>query len=442
MLRDYQQELYDRTRSAFARGRRRVLVVAPCGAGKSYIFLEMARACMGQVLVLTHRKELGRQHRQLVREMGLTNVRVEMVTTEYHRMTEHATPKLLIVDEAHLSYSSTWASVVNYYDTYTVGFTATPVRLDGRPLGDIYEELVQGVGVRELIEEQYLAPVRYFVPLTVDVSRARISRGDFSVPDLEYIMGNRAIYGNIINSVKYICREKQCIAYCVSIRHAELTAAKFTDAGISAEVISSQMADSLREKLMGEFLEGKFQILCNVGIISEGISLENVSCCLLLRPTLSHALYWQQAMRCMRYAPYKKAYILDFVGNYTRNPLPDEDVVWELNRVPKKTPLLTGEGDFRVRVCPGCYRTFPTADTCPYCGKVYPLSPREIQAHEEIRLAELEEEEKLRLQEEKKRLRMEVGRARTYPELLRLARQRGYDPAWARMVWNGRRRNT
>lgn len=440
-LRPYQEDLYKKAQAAFLQGKRRVLIVAPCGAGKSYIFCEMAKNCPGEVLVLTHRQELLRQHRDLIKGMGLHNVRIEMVITEAHHMAEHQPPKLLIVDEAHLSNTNTWASVVRHYDTATVGFTATPVRLDGRPLGDIYDDLIQGVDVKWLIAHNYLAPVRYYAPLTVDVEKVRISRWDFNGSDLEYVMGNQAIYGDVIQSVKAICAHcRQIIAYCVSLKHGDLVKKSLTEAGIPAETINSKMIATERARIMDRFRKGEFRVLCNVGIISEGVSLDNVDCCLLLRPTMSHALYWQQAMRCMRYQPGKQAMILDFVGNYTRNPLPDEEVKWELNNTPRKKERVNGNGDFSVRVCPSCYRTFATAPKCPYCGNDYPLHPREIEAHENIRLAEIAEEEKQRVIKERKKMRREVGQARTYAELLKIAHDRGYKPAWARMVWNNRKR--
>jgi superfamily II DNA or RNA helicase len=134
MLRDYQQDLFNKTSEAFAQGYRRPLVVAPCGAGKSYLFAEMIRRTRGEVLVLTHRQELKRQHEELLQNLGITNARVAMVLTEYNRLGKYPVPALIVTDEAHLSKSNSWQKVIEYYNTYTVGFTATPTRLDGRPL--------------------------------------------------------------------------------------------------------------------------------------------------------------------------------------------------------------------------------------------------------------------------------------------------------------------
>ena len=441
MLREYQARLYRATGEAFKQGYKRPLVVAPCGAGKSYIFLEMARNCPGQVLVLVHRRELLNQHKLLFQREGITNARVEMVFTEVNHMTERGRPNLLILDEAHLSRSNTWMTVIEHYDTYTVGFTATPVRLDSKPLGSIFDTLIQGVTVPWLIQNKYLAEFDYYAPVTIDVSKARVSNGEFVQSDLATIMGNKAIYGDVVRAYKEIAHGKKAIAYCVSVEHAKQVAQQFRDAGYPATYLAAETPNARRDQVMSEFRNGWYKVLCNVGIISEGISIDDVMCCLLLRPTQSHALYWQQAMRCLRYQDGKRAMILDFVGNYTRNPMPDDDVVWSLESVPPKPKRMTDSGDFTVRVCPECYRTFKTASRCPYCGAEYPLTRREIEAREDVELRRIAQEDKERIAQEKKRLRQEVGQAKTFAELLKIASARGYKRSWAMMVWRGRQRN-
>lgn len=181
---------------------------------------------------------------------------------------------------------------------------------------------------------------------------------------------------------------------------------------------------------MEDFRSGKIDILCNCTLLSEGISIDEITCCIMLRPTESVALGVQQMMRSMRYMPGKTARILDFVGNYTRIGLPDDDREWSLGEPLKRKPRLDGEGNFYIRSCPECYMTFKTAPVCPYCGAEYPLHPREIKAKEDIELARISAEETARIAEEKKRMRMEVGRARTYPELMKIAKERGYSQGW------------
>ena len=402
----------------------------------------MIRRTVGEVLVLTHRQELKQQHEQLLRDLGIKNARVAMIMTEANRLGKYDTPALIVADEAHLSRSNSWVKVIDHYDTWTVGLTATPIRLDGKPLGDIYDTLITGVDTKWLIEHKRLAPYEYYAPSVVDTSGLRTVCGDYVVSDLEQLMNERAIYGNVVQTYNRLAQGERSIAYCVSVRHAARTAEAFNSAGIRAEVLSAGTPAALRAKLMDDFRAGKITVLCNVGIISEGVSIDEVTCCMLLRPTESIALGIQQMMRCMRYLPGKTAKIIDFVGNYTRVGLPDDDREWSLEKPVAKRKLLDENGNFYIRSCPECFMTFATAPVCPYCGAEYPLHPREIKAHEEIELARITAEEMAKVEAEKKKSRQEQGRAQSFEELVKLGRQRGYkNPAfWASQVMRGRRK--
>ena len=439
-LRDYQQDLYTKTQAAFRGGSRRVLVTVGCGAGKSYIFAKMAEQARGPVLVLTHRRELLEQTGRLFSDFGI-KARISMVLTEAKRLGEHERPALIITDESHLSRSTSWMRVLDYYKTYTVGFTATPVRLDGKPLGDIYDELVTGVSVRWLIENKRLAPYEYYAPTVVETDGLRVQMGDYVIRDLEQLMTDRAIYSDVLKSWERLARGQKTIAYCVSVKHAKETAALFCAAGYPAVEIDGSTPPRKRTEIMQDFREGKIMVLCNVGIISEGVSIDDVTCCLLLRPTESHALYWQQGMRAMRYQPGKVATIIDCVGNYSRNPLFDADVEWSLTQSLRKTPRINAEGDFYIRTCERCYKVFKTAPICPYCGYEYPLHPREIKAHEDVELARITAEQAEEAERQRRQARIEQGRARTFEELLAIGRAKGYkNPAfWAQQVLRGRR---
>ena len=365
MLRDYQRDLYIQTVAAFRRGCRRPLVVAPCGAGKSYLFAEMVRRTYGEALVLTHRQELKAQHEKLFEEQGITNARVSMILTEANRLGQYKKPALIITDEAHLSRSNSWMKVIEYYNTWTVGFTATPIRLDGKPLGDIFDAIVEGVDVKWLIDNQRLAPYEYYAPTLIEPDGLRKVAGDYVVSDLEQLMTGRAIYGDVIRSYQSFAPGERSICYCVSIKHAGETADAFNSVGIRAAAISSGTPAGRRAEIMADFRAGRITVLCNVGIISEGVSIDEVSCCMLLRPTESVALGIQQMMRCMRYLPGKTAKIIDFVGNYTRIGLPDEPRKWSLDKPMPRRKQLNEAGDFYIRSCPECFMTFKTAPTCP-----------------------------------------------------------------------------
>ena len=402
----------------------------------------MAERTRGEVLVLVHRQELKAQHEHLFAEHGIKNTRVAMILTEANRLGEHPTPALIVADEAHLARSNSWMKVLEYYNTFTVAFTATPCRLDGKPLGDVFEALVEGVDAKWLIQHGMLSPYEYYAPTLVETDGLRTLAGDYVISDLEKLMTERAIYGDVIKSYQRLAPGARSIAYCVSVKHAQQTADAFNAAGIKAEAISAGTPEKRRQVIMADFREGRITVLCNVGIIAEGVSINEVTCCMLIRPTESIALGVQQMMRCMRYLPGKTATIIDFVGNYTRVGLPDDDREWSLSKPVSKKRQHNENGDFYIRTCPECFSIFATAPVCPMCGAEYPLHPREIKAHENIELQRITAEEQARVEAEKKKARREQGRAQTFEELIQIGRARKYKnpAAWAAMVMRGRRR--
>ena len=399
----------------------------------------MAERTKGNVLVLTHRQELLDQTKALFDANGI-NARFSMVLTEANRLGQYETPRLIIVDEAHLSRANSWVKVLDYYNTSVASFTATPIRLDGKPLGDVYDTLVTGPSVKYLIENHCLSPFEYYAPTVVETDGMRVQAGDYVIKDLEQLMTDRAIYSDVLKSWERLAKGKKTIAYCVSVKHARETAEMFRNAGYPAEAIDGGMSPQKRKEIMDDFREGRLLILCNCAIISEGVSIDDVSCCLLLRATESHALFWQQGMRAMRYSPGKVATIIDCVGNYTRNPLFDADVEWSLKQSVKKQKRFDEEGNFYVRMCPNCFMTFKTAPRCPHCGSEYPLHPRELKAHEEIELKRITAIEAEEAAKKRKQMRMEIGMAKTLPELLAIAKERGYSPQWAYMILKSRKR--
>lgn len=403
------------------------------------MFAKMVADSRSDVLILTHRQELKNQHEELLQSLGLKNYRIAMIMTEAHRLGRYKRPNLIVADEAHLSMANSWQKVIEYYDTYTVGLTATPVRLTGKPLGDVYQDLITGVSVKELIAAGRLAPYEYYAPFTVEADGISVRQGDYVLSELDKLMNDRAIYGNAVESWKKLASGGKTIAYCVSVKHAEKVAEAFNLAGIKAVAVSGNSKN--REQIMQDFRDGKFTVLCNCALISEGVSIDDVTCCLLLRPTESLALHIQQSQRCMRYMTGKQAIIIDCVGNYTRHGLPDDDREWSLSQSVSKRKQVDEMGNLTIRTCPECFMIFKTADRCPYCGTQYPLSPREIKAKEEIELARITAEEMAAVEAAKKKARMEQGMARTFPELVRIGRERGYkNPSgWAMMVMRGRK---
>jgi len=333
--------------------------------------------------------------------------------------------------------------VLDYYDCRVIGLTATPTRLTGDPLGAVYEDMIVGISVKELIEQKRLAPYDYYSVPVADVSGLSVRNGDYIVSETTELLMKPAIYGDVIDAYKKFANGKKTLVYCTSIKHSKSVAEAFSNAGYKAVHMDSNTPKQERDRIMADFRSGAIQILCNVLLIVEGISVPDCECCILLRPTLSTTIYIQSAMRCMRYAPGKRAVIVDMVMNYLHLGLPDEDRVWSLGEPQKRKPSTDGNGDFHIRSCPECYMVFKTAPVCPFCGHVYELHPREIKAHEDIELAKITAEQAAEAERKRKEARKEQGKAQSFEELVKIGKARGYKNAgaWAAMVMRGRKRH-
>ena len=441
-LREYQADLYSKTSAEFRKGIRRVLVVSPCGSGKTMLMAKMAADAQSKgknVWVVLPRQEIMEQTLETFErcEIPLETIYIGMAITTANHIDELPAPNLIIFDECHISVASTYWKIVNSAPSaFIVGLTASPVRTDNKPLGSLYETLVEGVTVRWLIENKYLAPYEYYSVTVADLS----AMSDCN--DAADFLMKSAVYGKVIESWRKLADGLPTVCYCASVKHSAETARAFQEAGINAVHFDGTTPYAERKAIVDRFRAGEIQILCNCDLISMGFDMPDIGCVLMLRPTQSASLYIQQSGRALRYKPGKTAVIIDAVANFMRFQLPDEPYEWSLDRPIKQRKEINERGDFYIRTCPECYMVFPTASICPFCGAEYPLHPREIKAHEGIELRRITAEEMARVEAEKKKARMEQGRAQTFEELVAIGKAKGYkNPAyWASQVLRGRRR--
>ena len=445
MLRDYQQEVFDKATEAFKSGAKGVCCVLPCRSGKSYIMARMIQGAKRNVLVLAHRHSLIEQHKELLENLGILTdkVRVESVFTEASRLGRYHKDSigLIIIDEAHLSEAASYRKVCDYYDCKMVGFTATPSRLDGRPL-KLFDTLVSGITADELIKKGAIADYDYYAPdLHLDTESIETVAGEYHNGKLTELMCQSAIYGDVLKYYRMLGENRQAIAYCTSIKHSIQTADMFNNHGISAVSIDGSMSVAARNERMEWFRNGDIQILCNCNLISEGVTLPNASVGLLLRPTMSLPLFVQQSCRVLTPIEGKKAVIIDFVNNCQRHGLPTDKHQWSLSEAVKKRKQFNDDGTLSIRQCENCFRCFKTAHKCPWCGHEYEIKGRELKQIKDVELKRIEAVEKEEQERQRKLARREQGRAQSFDELVALAKKRGYKnpTGWAYFIMKGRR---
>lgn len=337
----------------------------------------------------------------------------------------------------HLSGASSFKNVCEYYNCLRILFTGSPARLDGKPL-ELADKMVIGITARELIKQGKISDYNYYAPdINLDLSNVRKVNGDFNNQQLGEVMSNKKIYGDIIKYYNMLGQGRQALAYCVNINHAKEVCEMFNNSGITAKEIDSKTPEKEREKIMDEFKDGKFKILCNCNLISEGITLPNCEVGLLLRPTCSLPLFIQQSMRPLTPIEGKKAIIIDYVNNVQRHGLPTMDRKWSLTNKVQEYDNENDDGTLKIRICQECFSTFQTAPKCPYCGAEYKTTPIEIQNFKEIKLKKIEEEKEAKRQAIMQRTAENIAnytkpeQCRNFYELVEFGKKRGYKPGWA-----------
>lgn len=428
---DYQQNLVDKARSEFLKGKKSVLIVSPAGSGKSVIIAKIAKLTTdkhNQIMFMVHRKELVEQ---ITNTFKLMNVDMHYATIMtvgkiVHRLNKLPKPNLIITDETHHSLARQYKKIYKFYeDSLRLGFTATPWRLSGKGLHDVYDSMVVGPSVQNLIDNHHLAPEKiYGFESGNSALLKKSSTGDYTKKSLQ-AFDKSIITGDIIENWLTYAKNRKTIVYCNSIEFSKKVVTKFNNNGISAMHVDSNTPKSMRENIMNDFRNGKITVLSNVDLISEGFDVPDCSCVVLLRPTKSLVLYIQQAMRCMRYQPNKQAIIIDQVANFKRFGLPEFAREWTLEDRKKRK-----KSEVPIVHCPNCFAVFSPLKMkngkCPECG--YQISKKRDSNRSELKI---DKTAKLHLIQQPNILRKRISELADYQELLNYAKAKGYKPGWA-----------
>ncbi|MCP4542390.1 MAG: DEAD/DEAH box helicase [Chloroflexi bacterium] len=449
-LRDYQTRDIERMREAMRGGSGRILYQLPTGGGKTVQLAWMAARAAERgkrTMFIVHRQELMIQASRTFDAMGVAHgliapghtmsrdlVQVASVQALVRRFKKVTPPDLIIFDEAHHCPSNTWRRVFERYcDARAIGLTATPCRLDGRGLNDLFETLICGPSVSDLIGAGHLSEyTAYAPPIGIDTQGIRTRAGDFARDQLQTAVDKPTITGDAVRHYLKLARGKRAVAFCVGIAHSEHVAEQFRSVGVRAVHIDGTEASSRRARIMERFAAGDIQVLTNCDLISEGFDVPAMEAVILLRPTKSLSLYLQQVGRALRPIPGKTAIILDHAGNVLRHGLPDDERTWTLEGRKTQRGEKRDE-NIPVKQCERCFACYAPAPACPSCGHVNETAGREVEHVE----GELEQIDIAALRRQQQ---LERGRAKTLEDLQKIEAARGYKPGWARHVFNARKR--
>ncbi len=329
----------------------------------------------------------------------------------------------LLVHNCHHVAAKSWARVVERWPrAFIVGLSATPQRLDGKGLGDWFDELVLGPSVAELIEDGYLSRYRLFAPSTPELAGVKTLAGDYQKRQLGQAVNRPRLVGDIVTHWQRLAPGLRTIVFCVSIEHSEATAQAFRQAGVPAAHIDGKTAAPIRAAKLRQLASWRIQVVTNVELFGEGFDLSanagtdcTVECVVSARPTQSLSIWLQQVGRALRPKP-DPAIILDHAGNAMRHGLPDDDREWSLTSSRTKSRDRVAP----VRQCPRCFSVHsPAYSKCPECQWLYPVQAREVKQV----AGDLEEVDIVKVRRKRKR---ENRAAKTREDLITLGESRGY----------------
>ncbi len=398
ILRPYQTQAVEDLRESFRMGNRRLLLQAGTGSGKTIIASEIIKSAVYKgkyVLFLAHRRELIDQCSDKLDRFGVNhgiimagrkramveNVQVGSVQTIWTRAVKAKKMPLppvdlLVIDECHRSLSKSYLHLINYFlevspTTVVLGMTATPVRGDGRGLGEVYQDMITCPSIRELTSQGFLVPIRYFAPSSPDLDGVHTRMGDYVEKELEERMDKTPLIGNIVENWGRIADGKQTVVFATGVKHSIHITEEFQKAGVQAAHIDGNTPHHEREVILSDLWKGNLQVVSNCMVLTEGWDCPPVSCCILARPTKSIGLYLQMCGRTLRpWVNKTDCLLVDHSGSVYTHGFVDGEIPWDLDARRKIQERLqdTKKKEPKPITCPECQFVFRSLAECPECG--------------------------------------------------------------------------
>lgn len=462
-LRPYQQRAIRALQLQVVSGKKRIILVSPCGSGKMVLAAYIIRTATVPVLFVCHLRELIDQCVDQLARQNITNVGV--VRGDDERFNPSAsvqlgsvqtlvrreplfppeTPIVVLVDEAHRCAGNTYRRILSQYpNAIVLGFTATPTRLDGKPLGgDLFQAIEIVATYGELLKnpDWLVGPDVFSTDLTYLKSKlAQVAKvgGDYQEDQLSAVMQNKILRGNAVNHwlrlahmhptftadghrVPMQLREgprRKTFCFCVGIEHSQFIAEGFEQAGVRVAHLDGKTPNDQRKSMLRDLASGALEVICNCNILLEGVDLPSLKCIVHCRPTKSLVLWMQSTARAFRPWEGIRPLLLDHAGNFDEHGSPTEDRHWSLSHNARRMASTV-----LMKLCPVCFAYVATSLTvCPYCGHVF--------AAGESRSIQQTEEELVQRNTDPASLKEDY-----FQKMASLARSRGYKPGFASAKW-------
>ncbi len=342
-LRPYQLEARNAIHEEWRKGNKRTLLVLPTGCGKTIVFSKVIEDCVKEgerVLVLAHRTELLDQAAdKLEKSTGLKCAVEKAEQTSigsFYRVVVGSVQTMMrdsrlkqfspshfqtvIVDEAHHAVSDSYQKVLNHFNLANVlGVTATPDRGDMRNIGSFFDTLAYEYKLPMAIKQGYLSPIKALtIPLKLDLTNVRQQSGDFAASDLDTALD--PYLERIAHEMWQVAKHRKIVVFLPLIATSQRFADILNRIGFKAAEVNGESYD--RQQVIRDFEKGRYNVLCNSMLLTEGWDCPSVDCIVVLRPTKSRSLYSQMIGRGTRlYQGKKELLVLDFLWHTERHAL-------------------------------------------------------------------------------------------------------------------------
>lgn len=342
-LRPYQKEAREAVWETWNSGTQKTLLVLPTGCGKTIVFAKITEDCVrqrGRVLIIAHRGELLEQAADKIKKATGLGCAMEKAENSclgsWFRIAVGSVQSLMrqkrlaqfpqdyfshiIIDEAHHCMSESYQRVLAHFqDAKVLGVTATPDRGDMRNLGNYFESLAYEYTLPKAIKSGYLTPIKAVtIPLKMDLSGVGTQAGDFKAGDL----GNALdpYLHNIADEMRQYCHNRKTVIFLPLVKTSQKFRDILVERGFRAAEVNGDSQD--RAEILDDFDKGKYNVLCNSMLLTEGWDCPSVDCVVVLRPTKVRSLYSQMVGRGTRLHPKKDhLLLLDFLWNTERHEL-------------------------------------------------------------------------------------------------------------------------
>lgn len=395
-LRPYQNDAIHGLRKCIINGKKRLVLCAATGAGKTVMFTFMIASAVSKnkrCLILTDRIELLTQAGGTMAEFGLKPIEINakrklstlngilyvgMAQTIIRRLKQPMyqdffnSLDIIIADESH---KQSFNSIMPYINdkTIVIGATATPHREGNQTsMDEFYQEIVEVVKISELIRLGYLAtPKSYGVK--VDLSGIKTRNGDYDEKQMGDRFNEIELFHGVYENYTRITPNKKAIIFAPNVESSKVLVADFKDKWLPIEHIDANTTDADRKRILSWFRNTPNAMISNVGILNAGFDCPDIEVVILYRATKSLPLFLQMCGRGSRPTPNKTTFtILDFGNNIKRHGFWEEDREWTLKKKAKK------DGVAPIKEC-DCGAILPVSImTCPECGFEFQPTEKEI----------------------------------------------------------------